>query len=193
MSRAILTCAGTSTWTPIYLPPDFTLYCLSRCNTLRLMLLMLLLPPAAKSGIRCMASIVAFVPDVATNAIQLSPRAMTGVVCRSTWLHNWDVDSSAQTTLVSLSLKGEKLFGEVLDPMLLESRDKKNVLCRDCPSSKPNQCSQSSTFCGSRFQSSSSSTSSSRSQHPGLQPQKQFILAKLQQRSRFLLKGPKHQ
>lgn len=44
------------------------------------------------------------------------------------WLHQWEVDEGSQARLVSVPFSGSKLFGQALDPLLIESCDKCKVL-----------------------------------------------------------------
>lgn len=89
------------------------------------------LPAEAKADIRHMALSVAFTADTATDATQFSFRALAAGVAmhRATW----DMDSSAHSSVLSLPFKGEKLFGDSQDPLLIESKGKKKFLpARDC-------------------------------------------------------------
>lgn len=47
---------------------------------------------------------------------------------RNIWLCNWEVDSGSQNRLVGLPFQGAKLFGHALEPILVESKDKKRML-----------------------------------------------------------------
>lgn len=132
------------------------------------------LPPAAKAN-RKMATISAFVA-LSTDAIH---KVADVTVRRATWLHNWDVDVPENSMLIGLSFKREKLSSNPLDPMLIESRGNKVLPSREQLSIKLNQHCQNCSFHGSRFQPSSSfSTSISRAQCLVWQSRKQFIKSK---------------
>lgn len=44
------------------------------------------------------------------------------------WLHHWQADMQSKWRVASAPFKGGNLFGEALDPVLVETRDKKKVL-----------------------------------------------------------------
>lgn len=69
-----------------------------------------------------MASAAAFIADTSADSLQLSARAMAaGVpVRRSTW----DVDAALHAKVVALPFHGTKLFGEDLEPLLVETKGK---------------------------------------------------------------------
>lgn len=44
------------------------------------------------------------------------------------WLRHWEGDAGSASRLVGVPFKGEKLFGETLEPLLMENKDKQKVL-----------------------------------------------------------------
>lgn len=84
----------------------------------------------AKSTLKKIALASAFAADASFDSVQLSARAMAASVTarRNIWLRHWDVDAGSQSRLVGVPFKGSKLFGEALDPILIENRDKRKVL-----------------------------------------------------------------
>lgn len=47
---------------------------------------------------------------------------------RLLWLCHWEVDMRYKGKLVSAPFKGGKLFGEILEPILVETKNRRNVL-----------------------------------------------------------------
>lgn len=76
-----------------------------------------------------MSLAAAFAAASSLDALQFSARAMGAnvVARRSVWLRG-EGDSASIACLVSFPFKGEKLFGKVLEPHLVEGKDKKKVL-----------------------------------------------------------------
>lgn len=50
------------------------------------------------------------------------------MACLSVWLRGWNGNAVSVARLVSLRFKGEKLFGDSLEPFLIENKDKQKVL-----------------------------------------------------------------
>ncbi|XP_013915501.1 PREDICTED: uncharacterized protein LOC106543922 [Thamnophis sirtalis] len=71
-----------------------------------------------------------FSSDTTLNAARFATRAMASNVTSShlLWLHHWQADMRSTWRLASAPFKGGNLFGESLDPILVETRDKKKVL-----------------------------------------------------------------
>lgn len=92
-----------------------------------------------------------------------------------TWLHNWDTDAASLTKVVSVPFQGTKLFGEGLEPLLVETKGKRKIL----PTKDRGQRPQHHSFHSSRpyspsYQqgSSFSQGNSCKSQRPMWQPKK---------------------
>lgn len=83
----------------------------------------------AKNSLKKISLAAALTADSSYDARQLSARAMAPNVAarRNIWLRQWDGDSSSVSGLVGVPFKGEK-FGEALEPFLIETKDKREVL-----------------------------------------------------------------
>lgn len=84
--------------------------------------------------------------DCAYDSIQLAARSMaTNVLARRhIWLRHWKGDLASYSRIVNLPFKGERLFGEDLEPMLIEDANKRKVL----PSNKKQPFKKSQPFRG---------------------------------------------
>ncbi|KAJ6653623.1 hypothetical protein lerEdw1_009057 [Lerista edwardsae] len=87
-------------------------------------------PEEVRKDLRKIEAATAFAADATADAVQLSARSMAASVTvrQNTWLRHWDVDAASQSRVIGLPFKGEKLFGEALVPLLVESKGKKGVL-----------------------------------------------------------------
>lgn len=74
-----------------------------------------------------------FSADASFDALRFSACAMmvNVVAQRNIWLRNWEVDPRSQNRLVGVPFQGAKLFGQMLDPILMESKYKKKGLPSD--------------------------------------------------------------
>lgn len=88
------------------------------------------LPGRVRSSLKKIALATAASADCAYDSLELAGRSMaTGVVARrNVWLSQWQGDAGSATRLVSSPFKGQKLFGESLEPLLVEDKDKRKVL-----------------------------------------------------------------
>lgn len=59
-------------------------------------------------------------------------------MCRNTWLH-WNVDFASQANIIALGFHGTKLFGEDLDPSVVETKRKQKLLPTKAKHSRPSQ------------------------------------------------------
>lgn len=73
-----------------------------------------------------MALAAAAAADCAYDTMQLTARSMGhGVMARGhIWLRQWQGDSASSSRIINLPFRGGKLFGEDLEPMLIENEDK---------------------------------------------------------------------
>lgn len=79
----------------------------------------------AKSMLKKITMADALSADASLDALRFNVHAMAAnVVAR----RNWEVDIGSQNRLVGVPFQGEKLFGQALDPILVESKDKKRIL-----------------------------------------------------------------
>lgn len=71
-----------------------------------------------------------FSADATLAAAKFASRAIATTVTsrRLLWRRHWQADLRSKWCLASSPFKGGKLFGEALDPILIENRDKKKVL-----------------------------------------------------------------
>ncbi|XP_013925897.1 PREDICTED: uncharacterized protein LOC106552206 [Thamnophis sirtalis] len=71
-----------------------------------------------------------FSADATLDTIKFASSALaTSVTSRCLlWLRNWQMDNKAKWNLETALFKGPNHFGEALDPILVENKDKKKVL-----------------------------------------------------------------
>ncbi|XP_013917285.1 PREDICTED: uncharacterized protein LOC106545294 [Thamnophis sirtalis] len=71
-----------------------------------------------------------FSADATLSAAKFASRAVVSNVAsrRLLWLRHWQTDVKSKWRLASTPFKGGALFGSVLDPILIETRDKRKVL-----------------------------------------------------------------
>ncbi|XP_032076117.1 lamina-associated polypeptide 2-like [Thamnophis elegans] len=71
-----------------------------------------------------------FSADATLSAAKFASRAVVSNVAsrRLLWLRHWQADIKSKWRLASTPFKGGALFGSVLDPILIETRDKRKVL-----------------------------------------------------------------
>lgn len=91
-----------------------------------------------KSCFKKISLAAAFASDSSYDALQLTARVMAcSVVARhNLWLHQWEGDAASLSKVVSIPFKGGKLFGQDLDPLLIESKDKRKFIPSDKGSPK---------------------------------------------------------
>ncbi|XP_034281058.1 uncharacterized protein LOC117670189 [Pantherophis guttatus] len=68
--------------------------------------------------------------DATLNSSRFAAKAIGSTVTsrRLLWLRQWQADSKSKWRLASSAFEGPKLFGAALDPLLVESKDKRRVL-----------------------------------------------------------------
>ncbi|XP_060547808.1 uncharacterized protein LOC132711896 [Pantherophis guttatus] len=68
--------------------------------------------------------------DASLDAARFAARAMASSISsrRLLWLKPWKADSKSKWRLASAPYHGSSLFGEALDPILIEGKDKRKVL-----------------------------------------------------------------
>ncbi|XP_070591367.1 CUE domain-containing protein 1 isoform X1 [Erythrolamprus reginae] len=73
-----------------------------------------------------------FSADATLHAAKFASRGMATTLSsrRLLWLRNWPADLKSKWRLASAPLQGSMLFGEILDKVLIEDKDKKKVLPR---------------------------------------------------------------
>ncbi|XP_013907084.1 PREDICTED: serine/arginine repetitive matrix protein 1-like [Thamnophis sirtalis] len=71
-----------------------------------------------------------FSADATLTSVKFASRAIASSVTarRLLWLRHWQSNMKCKWKLASAPFKGEKLFGEALEPLLKETKDKKKVL-----------------------------------------------------------------
>ncbi|XP_013917310.1 PREDICTED: uncharacterized protein LOC106545317, partial [Thamnophis sirtalis] len=84
----------------------------------------------ARQDIRKIIVAVEYSANASLAATKFSSRALASNVTsrRLLWLRHWQVDVKTKWKLISAPFKGGKLFGETLDPFLMESKDKCKIL-----------------------------------------------------------------
>lgn len=81
--------------------------------------------------------------DATLNATKFASRALASNISSHCllWLRHWQADMCSKWRLASAPFKERKLFGETLDPILVENKDKRKVLpsshCRADRRSQP--------------------------------------------------------
>ncbi|XP_070610345.1 lamina-associated polypeptide 2, isoforms alpha/zeta-like [Erythrolamprus reginae] len=73
-----------------------------------------------------------FSADATLHAAKFSARGMASTVSsrRLLWLRHWQADAKSKWRLSSAPFQGTKLFGEVLESVLVEDKDKRKILPR---------------------------------------------------------------
>uniref|UniRef100_A0A8C6X389 TATA box-binding protein-associated factor RNA polymerase I subunit D n=1 Tax=Naja naja TaxID=35670 RepID=A0A8C6X389_NAJNA len=71
-----------------------------------------------------------FTADATLDVVKFATKAIASSVVarRMCWLRNWQADGRRKWKLASSPVQGDKLFGEALDPFLVESKHKRKVL-----------------------------------------------------------------
>lgn len=71
-----------------------------------------------------------FSADATLNVVKYAPRALSSSVTFRCllWLRNWQADTKSKWRLAASSFTGGSLFGESLEPILIENKDKRKVL-----------------------------------------------------------------
>lgn len=72
-----------------------------------------------------------FSTDVTLNVSRFAAKAIGSSVTsrRLLWLRNWQADAKSKWRLASSAFEGPSLFGAPLEPLLIETKDKKRILC----------------------------------------------------------------
>lgn len=70
-----------------------------------------------------------FLADTTVRVVTFAFRALSSSVAtrRLVWLHNWQADTKSKWRLTAAPYSGGSLFGESLEPILIENKDKKNT------------------------------------------------------------------
>lgn len=119
------------------------------------------IPDEVRREIRKISSVAAFASDATADTVQFSTCAIAAsmTVRCNTWLHHWDMDAAAQSKVVSIPFKGEKLFGEVLELLLVETKRKKKALPMQEKTTRPQSSQSGRPFCSNKPRSSGASSS----------------------------------
>ncbi|XP_070798961.1 uncharacterized protein [Pituophis catenifer annectens] len=91
------------------------------------------LPPAdsrLRQDVNKLVAATEYTADASLNAAKFALRALVSSVTsrRLLWLKNWRADAKSRWRLASTPYKGSRLFGEALDPILVEDKDKRKVM-----------------------------------------------------------------
>lgn len=83
-----------------------------------------------KQDLNKIVAAVQFSADATLNAARFASKSLASAVAarRLVWLCHWQADTKHKWRLASVPFGGSRLFGEALDPFLIETRDKKKVL-----------------------------------------------------------------
>lgn len=83
-----------------------------------------------RNSLRKISMAAAFTADSSLDTMQFIAKSLASNVAarRSVWLRRWEVDQGSQSRLAAFPFAGDKLFGQTLDPLLVENKDKKKVL-----------------------------------------------------------------
>lgn len=105
----------------------------NRATILWLKQLQARLPPSDHRSHQDLNKIVAaieFSADATLSAARFSAKAMGSSITsrRLLWLRNWQADIRSKWRLASSPFSGDKLFGSLLDPLLIETKDHRKVL-----------------------------------------------------------------
>lgn len=71
-----------------------------------------------------------YMVDATLASAKFGARSIASTVTarRLLWLRNWQADTKRRWCLASVPFKGPKLFGEALDPLFTEPKERKKVL-----------------------------------------------------------------
>lgn len=91
------------------------------------------LPPEDKrlrQDVNKLVATTKYSADAALAAAKLASCSLVSAVtsCRLLWLRHWRADMKSKWRLVSSLYKGTRLFGDTLDPILIEDKDKRKVM-----------------------------------------------------------------
>lgn len=77
-----------------------------------------------------MVSALEFSADATLNASRFAAKCIGSTITSRhlLWLRQWQANAKNKWRLASAPYAGDKLFGESLEPLLVESRDKHKVL-----------------------------------------------------------------
>ena len=92
-----------------------------------------ILPPENRSfqeGASRWLKSVSLLSDASLDFLVLNARALAATVAarRLFWLRQWQADPHSKFVVAAFPFQGNRLFGEALDQILVETRDKKKVL-----------------------------------------------------------------
>ncbi|XP_053168699.1 uncharacterized protein LOC128352279 [Hemicordylus capensis] len=92
-----------------------------------------LVPPEnlkLRQGLNKIAQASALMADSSLDCLQHASRSMAANVAirRGLWLKHWRVDAKSKASLGATPFKGSKLFRESLEPVLVETQDKKKAM-----------------------------------------------------------------
>lgn len=64
------------------------------------------------------------------DAAKFTSRAIASAVMarHMLWLHNWQADAKSKWKLASEPFTGGKVFGEAMEPILVETKDRRKIL-----------------------------------------------------------------
>lgn len=88
------------------------------------------LPKRVKNMLKKIFLTAAFTADSSFDTMQYFPRAMAENISahHAIRLRNWKGDSGSQSKLTNIPFEGRNLFGSTMEPILVESKDKKKSL-----------------------------------------------------------------
>lgn len=83
-------------------------------------------------GATRLLKVASFTTDATLDVLVFASRAFasSAVARHGVWLRAWPADLRAKNIVSAYPFQGEKLFGESLDRILVEIRDKKKVMPR---------------------------------------------------------------
>ncbi|XP_039194838.1 uncharacterized protein LOC120306185 [Crotalus tigris] len=104
-----------------------------------------LIPPDQVRAHQTIGKVVAaskYIADASLHSARCSARSIAASVasCRLLWLRQWRTDLKAKWRLATSRYSGTHLFGPVLEPHIIEGKDKCKVMAH--PSKKPDRQSQ---------------------------------------------------
>ncbi|XP_070610821.1 lamina-associated polypeptide 2, isoforms alpha/zeta-like [Erythrolamprus reginae] len=88
--------------------------------------------PRLKQDLNKLLAAAEFSADATLHAAKFAARGMASTISsrRLLWLRHWQADAKSKWRLSSAPFEGTKLFGEVLEAVLVEDKDKRKVLTR---------------------------------------------------------------
>ncbi|XP_048342392.1 NIF3-like protein 1 isoform X1 [Sphaerodactylus townsendi] len=86
--------------------------------------------PRVKKEVRLILKAVSFLSDASLDSMVFTARSMANasVARRALWLRAWEMDLHSKSTVIAYPFQGGRLFGDSLDEILVETRERKKAM-----------------------------------------------------------------